>query len=144
MTVAAGGRAMAALVDPASLLAALRADAGGIVDGAGVGSAGGTPDVAALSLARANAVLSAWTGARLHAGQAGLVSANDADLALLVGDWCFAHALQALAHEGDLAAIGALASAIGECAVLFAEHPEEPGRLAEIWAVTCRALGVSG
>ncbi len=143
MTTAASGHEMVGLIEPASLLAALRADAGSVVDGAGLGPADGAPDVAGLPLARANAVLSAWTGARLHTGQAGLLTADDADLALLVGDWCFAHALQALAHDGDLEAIGALASAIGDCAVLLTQQPAEPGRLATIWADTCATLGTS-
>ena len=125
---------------PGTLLAALRADAGSLVDGAAPGSASGAPDVSALGLARANAVLAAWSGARLHAGLSGLLHAGDPDLALLVGDWCFAHALQALAHDGDLEAIGKLASAIGDCAVLLAERPATTDRLTEIWRATCAQL----
>jgi hypothetical protein len=128
---------------PADLLAALRAGAGSVVNGAATGSADGAPDVSGLSAARANAVLAAWTGARLHAGQIGLLEALDPDLALLVGDWCFAHALQALAHGGDLEAIGLLAAAIGDCALVLTEAAEVPaaqGGIEPIWRATAQAL----
>jgi hypothetical protein len=126
--------------DPVALLEALRADAGSLVDGASAGSLDGAPSVEGLSAARAAAVLSAWTGARLHAGEPGLLAAADSDLALLAGDWCFAHALQSLAHDGDLEAIGRLASAIGQCAVALTEEPAGSGALARIWAQTCAEL----
>ncbi len=122
---------------PDALLAALRASAGSVVEGTELGSWRDAPDVSALSDARAAAVLAAWTGARLHAGAPGLIAATDADVALLVGDWCYAHALQALAHGGDLAAIGVLATAIGACATALstADLPQSDGltRLATIW-----------
>lgn len=123
---------------PDALLAALRESAGSLVDGAGAGSRDDAPDVSGLSPTRAEAVLAAWTGARLHAGVAGLLSATDADVALLVGDWCFAHALQGLAADGDLAAIGTLATAIGACATLLesADFAAEDRllRLRSIWS----------
>ncbi|MDO9354751.1 MAG: hypothetical protein Q7T55_13725, partial [Solirubrobacteraceae bacterium] len=112
----------------------------GLVDGASAGSTDGAPAVDGLVPARAAAVLSAWTGARLHAGQAGLLATDDGDLALLVGDWCFAHALQALAHDGDLEAIGLLAKAIGQCAVALTAEPAGAGALTQIWASTCQEL----
>lgn len=126
--------------NPAELLAALRAAAGGSVDGAEAGTLVGAPDISGLAPGRAEAVLAAWTGARLHAGQEGLLRTGDADLALLAGDWCFAYALQRLAHDGDLQAIGALASAIGACATLLAEAPAATGGLAAIWTATCESL----
>ncbi|MFT4036298.1 MAG: hypothetical protein QM679_12060, partial [Patulibacter sp.] len=56
--------------------------------------------------------------------------------ALLVGDWAYAHALQALAQTGDLPAIGRLADAIGACAALLGDGRPATAdqRLAEIWA----------
>jgi hypothetical protein len=143
MTASPSQARSAAVTTPVDLLAALRAGAGSAVDGAAVGSVDGSPDVSALGAARADAVLAAWTGARLHAGQPGLLVAGDPDLALLVGDWCFAHALQALAHGGDLRAIGLLAAAIGDCAIALTERMDQPadsGRLATIWQGTAKAL----
>lgn len=136
--LAALGASAAEGLGPAALLAALRTSAGSAVDGAGEGAWSHAPDVSSLTEGRASAVLAAWTGARLHAGAPGLLVATDPDVALLVGDWCFAHALQALAHAGDLAAIGVLATAIGACATGL-EGPVAPGdlplaRLAEIWS----------
>ncbi|MDQ8044255.1 MAG: hypothetical protein AAGC46_06520 [Solirubrobacteraceae bacterium] len=140
---AAGPAHTGAGISPESLLEALRTNAGSLVDGAAPGSADGAPDVSTLTPSRAHAVLAAWTGARLHAGEPGLLVAADPDLGLLVGDWCFAHALQALAHDGDLEAIGRLAAAIGDCAVLLTAEPAPAGRLAEIWQVTGDALAPS-
>ncbi len=126
---------------PAALLAALRSGAGGSVEGAHAGDLLAAPPVGELPPARALAVIAAWTGSCLHAGSgAGALLADDPDLALLVGDWCFAHALQALAQAGDLPAIGALAQAIGECALVLAE-PGGAELLAPIWAATCDRLG---
>lgn len=127
---------------PDALLEALRTSAGSLVDGADAGSWDAAPDVTALEPTRAEAVLAAWTGARLHAGASGLLAATDPDVALLVGDWCFAHALRGLATSGDLAAIGTLATAIGECAALLGTPDlaaaDRLSRLAAIW------LGVTG
>lgn len=125
--------------DPARLLARIAADAGGRVDGLAAGSLDGAPDVSALAPPRAAAVLAAWSGARLHAGRPAGLTTADADLALLAGDWCYAHALQALAHEGDLAAIGVLAQAIGECALVL-EEPAGAALLDEVWARACGEL----
>ena len=135
-----GGGPSPGPVDPAALLGALRADAGSVVDGAEAGSARGAPDCAGLAPARAHAVLAAWTGARLHAGQAGLLRAPEPDLALLVGDWCFAHALQALAHAEDLDAIATLADAIGACAVALTEAPAGTDALTAVWARACESM----
>jgi hypothetical protein len=123
---------------PNALLDALRTSAGSLVAGAGAGSWDDAPDVTALEPTRAEAVLAAWTGARLHAGVSGLLAATDPDVGLLVGDWCFAHSLRALATGGDLAAIGTLATAIGECAALLGTPDlaaaDRLSRLAAIWS----------
>jgi len=125
--------------DPHALLARITADAGGSVDGLAAGTLDGAPDVTALSEPRAIAVLAAWSGACLHAGLPAGLTTDDPDLALLAGDWCFAHALQALAHRGDLPAIGVLAQAIGECALVLGE-PGGAALLGEVWARACSAL----
>lgn len=136
--------ATATLQGPQELLTALRASAGSLVDGADVGSWDHAPDVSGLPTERAGAVLAAWTGARLHAGAPGLLEVSDADARLLVGDWCFAHALQALARSGDLAAIGMLATAIGACATALSDGSERPElgleRLETIWGHTIQEL----
>lgn len=127
-----------AVLGPEPLLAALRSSAGSLVAGAEIGSWDAAPDVSALSPERAEAVVAAWTGARLHAGVGGLLAATDPDVALLVGDWCFAHALRALATGGDLEAIGTLATAIGACASLLGTPDlaaeDRLSRLADIWS----------
>lgn len=132
---------------PQSLLAALRTSAGSVVDGAQLGAWEGAPKVGGLTEERARAVLAAWTGARLHAGAPGLIAATDSDVALLVGDWCYAHALQALAHAGDLTAIGTLATAIGACATALSTPSERPTagleELAAIWADVTDQLGAT-
>lgn len=127
-----------AALGPEALLDALRTSAGSLVDGTELGSWDDAPDLAGLSAERAEAVAAAWTGARLHAGVAGLLAATDPDVALLVGDWCYAHALRSLAAGGDLPAIGALATAIGACAALLGPSDEAASdrldRLASIWS----------
>lgn len=142
MTMALADAAPGTADVPRRLLQALRAAAGGPVDGAAPGQVDGAPDTAPLAPARAAAVLAAWTGTRLHAGRPGALRCDDPDLALLVGDWCFAHALQALAQSADLDAIGVLAAAIGECAVALTEEPGADGLLASIWAATVVRLTV--
>lgn len=109
---------MSAALTPSALLQALTAGAGGPVDGMAAASppAATPPSTAGLVPARAAAVLAAWSGTQLHAGEPGLLTTSDPDLALLVGDWCMAHALQALAQAGDLPAIGVLSEAIAACA----------------------------
>ena len=136
----AGDGSGAAALTPTALLAALRADAGSTVEGAEPGSVASAPDVTGLSPARAHAVLAAWTGARVHAGDPGLLRVSDPDLALLVGDWCYANALQALAREGDLQAIGLLAEAIGSCAVALTEAPVELNPAEAAWAQACEGM----
>lgn len=109
---------MSTALTPGTLLAALTAGAGGPVDGMAAASPPSAllPPTTALTPPRAAAVLAAWSGTQLHAGEPGLLATGDTDLALLVGDWCMAHALQALAQAGDLPAIGVLAEAIAACA----------------------------
>lgn len=134
-------------LSPESLLAALRQSAGSLVDGVVLGTAAGAPEVGALARARAEAVLAAWTGARLHAGTTGLLAATDADVALLVGDWCYAQSLRALADGGDLAAIGVLATAIGACAALLGDAEitaaDRPARLEAVWSGVTATLAPS-
>lgn len=128
---------------PAGLHAALLADAGGLVEGAAPGSEADAPTIDGLSSERAIALRAAWTGARLHAGTAGLLAAADADVALLVGDWCFAHALGAVAGTGDLQAIALLSEAIDRGAAGPTGLPADAQELGRIWAETGRKMTCS-
>ena len=67
---------------------------------------------------------------------------TDPDLALLDGDRLYAAGLEALAAEGDLEAIRALADLISDCARAAAE--ERPGATSAAWEVTARRLSVTG
>ncbi len=129
-----------AATTPEGLHAALLADAGGTVDGAAPGSIADAPEIEALSPERATALRAAWTGARLHAGADGLLTADDADVALLVGDWCFAHALGAVARAGDLQAIALLSEAIDRGSTGSAGIPADARELGVIWAETGRKM----
>jgi hypothetical protein len=130
-------------ITPAALHATLLADAGGTVDGAEVGALEGAPAVDGLEGPRATALLAAWTGARLHAGASGLIAAADPDVALLVGDWCFAHALGAVAREGDLQAIALLSHAIDQSSTGPTGIPASAAQLSEIWAEAGRKMTCS-
>lgn len=128
---------------PEGLHAALLADAGGSVEGAAPGSAADAPAVDGLSPERATALRAAWTGARLHAGTAGLLQADDPDVALLVGDWCFAHALGAVARAGDLQAIALLSEAIDRGSTGPDGIPADAPELGRIWSETGRKMTCS-
>lgn len=132
------------MTSPAELLAALRTAAGGPVAEATEGTSDGAPAVDGLTAPRAEAILAAWTGARLHAGSPGLLWVDDPDARLLIGDWCFAHALGRLAVGADLQAIAALSAAIAAGAATTDGAPANGPQLREIWARTSRELGASG
>ncbi|MBO9532815.1 MAG: hypothetical protein J7513_07575 [Solirubrobacteraceae bacterium] len=136
-------RTESAAATPESLHAALLADAGGTVVGADPGALAGAPAVDGLAPARGLALLAAWTGARLHAGEVGLLAAADPDVALLVGDWCFAHALGAVAREGDLQAIALLSNAIDHGSSGANGVPARGDELAEIWGEASRRMACS-
>lgn len=125
------------------LHAALLASAGGSVEGAAPGSEAEAPAIDGLTPPRAEALRAAWTGARLHAGTPGLLQAEDADVALLVGDWCFAHALGAVARAGDLQAIALLSEAIDRGSTGPSGTPATAPDLQRIWAETGRKMTCS-
>ncbi|MFT4036013.1 MAG: hypothetical protein QM679_10615 [Patulibacter sp.] len=134
----------AAATEPQGLYDALLASAGGPVLGARVGTVAGAPSIERLDPARAVALRAAWSGARLHAGAAGLLVADDRDVALLVGDWCFAHALGAVAATGDLQAIALLSAAIEHGSTGPSGEPARAAELAEIWGDAGRKLARTG
>ena len=57
-----------------------------------------------------------YEGYLLHYGRSRLFSQNDADLALLTGDYLYAAGLREICATGDLAAVDALAELIAACA----------------------------
>ena len=78
-------------------------------------------------------------GYLLHYGEPRLLSGQDADLALLAGDYLYALGIERLAALGDAEAVGALADLISRSAQCHAEGRE--GDVAGIWQATTVAIG---
>ncbi len=83
------------------------------------------------SLVRAEFALGVETiyeGYLVHYGNSRLFAPADDDVALLLGDYLYAHGLVRVAETGDLDAVAALAELISTCAALLpqAEHEREP------------------
>jgi len=79
-----------------------------------------------------------YEGYLVHYGTSRLFDAQDPDVALLLGDYLYAHGLVRIAELGDVEAIRELAELIARCAHLRAE--EAPGD-GELWAETADRLG---
>ena len=79
-----------------------------------------------------------YEGYLVHYGRPRLFRPRDADEALLLGDYLYAHGLVRIAETGDVGAVEALAELISDCAHLRAEG--EPGD-GEVWADTAERLG---
>jgi hypothetical protein len=79
-----------------------------------------------------------YEGYLLHYGSPRLFSSSDDDVALLLGDYLYAHGLVRIAATGDLDAVAALAELISSCAALRAD--EEPGD-GDAWVRCVRRLG---
>ena len=79
-----------------------------------------------------------YEGYLLHFGRSRLFAPGDDDVALLLGDYLYAHGLVRIAATGDLAAVAALAELISTCAALRAE--DEPGD-GDAWLACVRGLG---
>jgi hypothetical protein len=69
-------------------------------------------------------------GQRLHAGEPGIVTEAEPDLALLAGDRLYALGLDRLAEAGDLPAIEALAELISACAQAQADGDPQAAQAA--------------
>ena len=65
-----------------------------------------------------------YEGYLVHYGRPRLFAPPDADVALLLGDYLYAHGLVRIAATGDLDAVAALAELISACAALRAEGDE--------------------
>jgi hypothetical protein len=79
-----------------------------------------------------------YEGYLLHYGRPRLFAPEDADIALLLGDYLYAHGLVRIAATGELDAVAALAELISTCAALRADA--EPGD-GDAWIGCVRRLG---
>ena len=79
-----------------------------------------------------------YEGYLVHYGTARLFAPEDPDVALLLGDYLYAHGLVRIAELGDVEAIRELAALISRCAHLRAEGASGDG---EVWAETAERLG---
>jgi hypothetical protein len=76
-------------------------------------------DVTADDTRHPDAIESIREGVLAHDGRSRVLdSATDADLALLIGDWCYASGLRAIAEAGDVDAVQVLAGAIADIATI--------------------------
>jgi hypothetical protein len=127
----------------------LRAD-GGLLAGSLATRPGGHEEAlgdAAAAGARAAAdpdryallVETVYEGYRLHYDAGRVVAIDDADLALLGGDYLYALGLAELAELGDLEAVAVLADTISAAAAARAE--DDFDRAEDVWARGARAVG---
>jgi hypothetical protein len=77
----------------------------------------------------------------VHYGRSRLFAPADRDLALLLGDYLYAHGLVHVAQTGDVAAVSDLAELISLCSQARADGRDGDGAA---WAATASALGVGG
>ena len=79
-----------------------------------------------------------YEGYLLHYGRPRLFAAVDADTALLLGDYLYAHGLVRVAEAGPVEAVADLAALISLCARLRADGLPGDG---EAWAATAATIG---
>ena len=79
-----------------------------------------------------------YEGYLVHYGRSRLFTSPEADAALLLGDYLYAHGLVHVAALGDVAAVRDLAELISLCAQVRADGREGD---AEAWAATAALLG---
>jgi len=79
-----------------------------------------------------------YEGYLVHYGRPRLFAPPDEDVALLLGDYLYAHGLVRIAATGELEAVVVLAELISTCAHLRAEEAEGDG---EAWLDAVRRLG---
>jgi hypothetical protein len=82
-----------------------------------------------------------YEGYLVHFGQPRLFAPVDADTALLLGDYLYAHGLVRIARSGDVDAVADLAELISLCAQARAEGRNGDGAA---WAATAALLGSGG
>ncbi len=74
----------------------------------------------------------------VHYGKPRLFDAPDADEAILLGDYLYAHGLVRIAEAGGVPAVSVLADLIARCAALRADGADGDGA---VWVDAARALG---
>ena len=74
----------------------------------------------------------------VHYGRPRLFEAPDADEAILLGDYLYAHGLVRIAHAGGVPAVGVLAELIATCAAQRADGTPDDG---SAWVAAARSLG---
>jgi hypothetical protein len=79
-----------------------------------------------------------YEGYLLHYGRPRLFAPPDGDVAILLGDYLYAHGLVRIAATGELDAVAALAQLISACAALRAEGQPGDG---DAWVDCVRRLG---
>ncbi len=79
-----------------------------------------------------------YEGYLVHYGSPRLFAPPDADTALLLGDYLYAHGLVRIASNGSVGAVGDLSELISLCSQLRAEAAAGDGSL---WAATAALLG---
>ena len=77
-------------------------------------------------------------GYLLHRGRARLFAREDADLALLTGDYLYAAGLAEICRSGDLRAVAVLAGLIAGCARAQGDGDSDAGEA--LWAPAMAAL----
>jgi hypothetical protein len=82
-----------------------------------------------------------YEGYLVHYGRSRLFAQTDADTALLLGDYLYAHGLVRVAEAGNVAAVADLAELISLCAQARAEERDGDGIA---WAATAARLGAGG
>ena len=90
------------------------------------------PEVHALGLE------TIYEGYLVHYGRSRLFAPADRDMALLLGDYLYAHGLVHVAETGDVAAVSDLAELISLCSQTRADGRDGD---APAWAATASALG---
>ena len=90
------------------------------------------PEVHALGLE------TIYEGYLVHYGRSRLFAPADRDMALLLGDYLYAHGLVHVAETGDVAAVSDLAELISLCSQARADNRDGD---APAWAATASALG---
>jgi hypothetical protein len=84
---------------------------------------------------------SIYEGYLLHYGRPRLFRASDADTAVLLGDYLYAHGLVRLAALGDVGAVADLAELISLCTQLRAAGLRSGDADGAAWAATAAQLG---
>jgi hypothetical protein len=82
-----------------------------------------------------------YEGYLVHYGRSRLFAPGDADVALLLGDYLYAHGLVRVAEAGDVGAVADLAELISLCAQGRADARDGDGAA---WAATAALLGRGG